>query len=687
MRSLTYLASLLALTTPCLAADAPAAFGAVPHERQVTWQRMEYYAFVHFGLNTWTDREWGYGDEDPKLFNPSNFDARAIVRHFKEAGMTGMILTAKHHDGFCLWQTKTTKHNISLSPWQNGKGDLIREFATACKAEGLKLGIYVSPWDRNNAEYARDGYVKTFHDQIREVLTNYGPIFEIWFDGANGGDGYYGGAKEQRKIPANYYDFPKIVEMVRKLQPNCVVWGAGTVGDARWGGSEQGHVGYPHWCTLDSVKGGNGATGFAHGDRWVPAEGDTSIRHGWFWHEREDSQVKSPEKLLKVWFDCVGRGANLILNVPPDRSGRIRQPDISSLQGFKELRESLLAKDFAAGTKTSGPSRGNDDKFSPAKLTDSDIESYWTVDDGNTTPSAEIQFGKATTFDVVRLREQIRLGQRVDSFALDGWIDNNWKEIHQGKTIGNQVLARLATPITTERLRIRITGSAAVPCLSEISVYQMPVILSAPEVARNKDGQLTITRQGGGEVRYTLDGTEPTTQSLLYTAPLDFANGGTVKARVLTGDRLGPITTRTISVSKADWKLLAATVGEGKQAIDENPKTFWHSHIDGEKTPPQSIDIDMGRDVNIAAFTYLPRQDGTANGMTDRYRFELSRDGKRWVKAAEGEFSNIRANPIEQIVQLKQPVSARYLRFVGLHAVEKNHVSAAEIGVIVAGDK
>lgn len=466
------LLTLLTITLqPLIAADAPPPFGAVPHERQLAWQRMEYYAFVHFGLNTYTDREWGYGDEDPELFNPGAFDARAIVRQFKDAGMNGVIVTAKHHDGFCLWPTKTTEHNISKSPWKNGKGDVIREFANACKTENFKLGIYVSPWDRNHAEYGRESYVKDYHEQIREILTNYGPLFEIWFDGANGGDGYYGGAREKRTIPPDYYQFPTAVEMIRKLQPECVVWSAG---DARWGGSENGHVNYPHWHTMDSAKPGDRATGVRHGDLWLPAEGDTSIRPGWFWHEREDGKVKPPEKLMQLWFDCVGRGANLILNVPPDRDGRLRDQDITSLMKFRRMRDALFAHNLTAGATASGPARGGDPAFSPAKLTDNNIESYWTTDDGLTTPSALLRLPNPATFDVIRLREQIRLGQRVDSFAIDAWIQEAWQEIHAGKTIGNQVLIRLSMPVTTDRLRLRITESAAVPCISEFSLFKMP---------------------------------------------------------------------------------------------------------------------------------------------------------------------------------------------------------------------
>lgn len=623
--ALTFLTTitLFALWHPVHAQPTAAPYGAVPHPRQLAWQQLDYYAFVHFGLNTWTDREWGYGDEDPKLFNPSSFDARKIVHTFKEAGMKGVILTAKHHDGFCLWPTKTTDHNISKSPWKNGHGDLVKEFSDACRAEGMKFGIYVSPWDRHHPEYARDGYVKAFHEQIREVLTQYGPVFEIWFDGANGGDGYYGGAKETRKIPANYYRFPEAVEMIRKLQPNCVVWGDT---DARWGGSEQGHVAYPHWHTMDSQKSGNIASGVPHGNKWVPAEGDVSIRPGWFWHERENNSVKPPAKLMQVWFDCVGRGANLILNVPPDRTGNIHPKDVESLLAFRKLRDSLFSINLAEKAKITAPSQANG-KNPPSHLIDDDIDSFWSVDDNTATPAAEITLTKESSFDVIRLREQIRYGQRIDSFAIDNWQDGAWKEIHSGQTIGVQRLIRLPQPITTSRLRLRITGSTGAPCLSEFSLYKMP--------------------------------------------------------------DLGPSTTMggfsRCNVSKSTWKILSATAGDAAQAIDEKPNTIWHTFSDGsEHAPPQSLEIDLGRDFTISAFTYLPRQDGTAHGMTDKYRFELSRDTSKWVNLAEGEFSNIRANPIEQVIPLKTPVKARYLRFTGLHALELNHVSAAEIGIIAA---
>lgn len=459
---------LLAAALLCTAhAAEPRPSGAVPHPRQLAWQRLELYAFIHFGLNTFTGREWGYGDEDPALFDPPHFDAREIVRQLKQAGMSGVVVTAKHHDGFCLWPTKTTTHNISQSPWKDGKGDVLRDFADACKAEDFRLGIYVSPWDRHHPEYARPAYVETFHQQVIETLTHYGPIFELWFDGANGGDGYYGGAREKRTIPPDYYRFHELLEKIRKLQPGCVVWGGG---DARWGGSEQGHVAYPHWHTMDSQRPGDIATGVPHGDLWLPAEGDTSIRPGWFWHAEEDAKVKPASQLMEIWFESVGRGANLILNIPPNRDGQLATPDIRSLTEFKKLRDGLLSHDFARGAKTSGPMHNAE--FPTSHLTDGDIETYWSP--GKPAATAEITLPNPATFHVIRLREQIRLGQRVSAFALDARSNGIWRQIHQGATIGHQVLIRLPAPLTTDAIRLRITGSAAPPCISELSLLASP---------------------------------------------------------------------------------------------------------------------------------------------------------------------------------------------------------------------
>ncbi len=589
------------------AAAPPAPCGPLPTEQQVKWLRMEWYAFVHFGLNTWTDREWGYGDESPKLFNPARFDADAIVSVFQKAGMRGMIYTAKHHDGWCSWQTRTTKHSIKASPWKNGKGDVVKEFALACKRHGIAFGTYLSPWDRNCADYGRAGYLKTYYSQVKELLTKYGPIFEIWFDGANGGDGFYGGAREHRNIgnATEYYNFAKLVKIIRRLQPDCIIWGAGKLGDAEWGGSEKGHVPYP--CS--NIQNVNGR------ERWISLEGDTPInRRGWFWHPGQDNAVKSPEHLMQVYLDSVGRGANLILNLAPNRDGELDAADVASLLEFGRMRRALLAKDYALGARaTASEVRGNDRRFAAAMLTDGDIETYWCPENGTTTGTLEVTLPGAECFDVIRLREQIRLGQRVEAYEVDAFVDGEWRTVDAGgKSIGNQSMRRLEAPVTTDRVRVRITASRACPCISELSLLRMPEPGSVPE-----------------------------------EKPAD------------TG------------LNKSGWSLL--TKGDDNFR-DGNPDTVSYA---------RSWVVDMGAEHEISAFSYLPPQDDVKR-IADRYSFYTSENNKDWRKVAEGEFSNMRANPIEQRVNF-EPVRARYWRFNALRTLGGGEEAAvAEINIYPA---
>lgn len=699
----SFLSAFLAASIAC-AADAPKPFGVVPTNAQVKWQRMEYYAFVHFGLNTYTGREWGYGDENPELFNPSDFDASKIVKTFKDAGMKGMIYTAKHHDGFCTWPTKSTKHNITRSPWKNGKGDVVKEFSEACKEHGIKFGTYLSPWDRNCAEYGRPGYLKVYYKQINELLTNYGPIFEIWFDGANGGDGYYGGAKEKRNIgkAGEYYNFEKIVSMIRKKQPKCIIWGADSHGDARWGGTEDGHVNYPFWNTIGkpnwiggkpvvpTCTGGcshprypDSSMGVRGGDHWVAAEADTKINNaGWFWHRGQSNRVKSLDKLIDTWFRSVGYGANLILNVAPDQTGRLDPADVERLMEFKKWRDEFYAKDYALGASVL-PSqvRGNDQKFAGSKMTDGKIESYWAVEDNNLTPQAVITLKETATFDVIRLREQIRLGQRVDSFTVEAYVDGKWVMIDDGgQTIGNQVLRRLKEPVTTNKLRLKITGSQATPCISEFSLLLRPGTIAAPSVSRVGD-RLHITSTRKGKLIYTTDGSEPTpANALSYEAPVTFDRNGVVKARVVADDgKLGPVRSMDFGICKKDWKVVSASSGNAVAAIDDSTDTFWTS----EAAAPQSFVVDMGKAHAVKGFSYTPRQDGKWKGMTDRYTFEVSADGKKWTKAAEGEFSNLKASPVKLDVLFKKTQeNIRFFRFTGTRVLEGSNVTVGEIDLL-----
>lgn len=658
--------------------DAPKPYGATPTDHQVYWQRLEYYAFVHFSLNTFTNREWGYGDENPAIFNPDKFDANAIIGTFKEAGMTGMIYTAKHHDGWCAWPTESTEHSIKKSPYKDGKGDVVMEFAKACQKAGIHFGTYLSPWDRNHAEYGRPGYIESYYKQIEELLTNYGPIFEIWFDGARGGGGYYGGARDSRDIgnAEDYYNFAQIVKNIRAIQPQTIIWGAGHYGDARWGGSEKGHVGYPHWHTLDSQRGGGGAHGFRNGDRWVPAEGDTPINHaGWFWHPGQETHVKPPEELLQVWFDCVGRGANLILNVAPNRSGQLDPADVKSLMEFKKLRDQLYARDYARGAKgrASNVRKGKDREFGPQNLFDNNLDSYWAADDNVNTPSVEIQLRGKSTFDVVRVREQIRLGQRVEGWAVDAWLNGDWKEVLVGKSIGHQAMLKLAEPVTTDRVRLRITNSPACPTISEFSLLLQPGNVAAPQIMRNKAGYIMIRGAQGSEVRFTVDGKEPGPRSRKFTKPFALTRGGVVKAIAIEKGAVSSVISEEFGVAKA--KFQPVSDAKGALAVDQNNDTFW------EGTEP--LVINLNNNIPIKAFTYLPRQDGKLTNMTDKYRFEVSADGENWTVAAEGEFGNLKANPIQQKVEFETPQQARFIRFTSLGAIEGEAGSVAEIGIIL----
>jgi alpha-L-fucosidase len=447
----TLLKTPLAAAAP-LASPALVPYGAIPSPRQLRWQQWELAAFLHFTVNTFTDREWGLGDEDPAIFNPTAFDADAIIGGLQAGGFQAVILTCKHHDGFCLWPSRTTEHCVRNSPWRGGKGDVVREISEAARRRGLEFGIYVSPWDRNNPQYGRPEYIGIYRQQLTELLSGYGPIFEVWHDGANGGDGYYGGAREKRLIDKQtYYQWPGTWELVRRLQPDAVIFSdAGP--DIRWVGNEKGIAGDPCWATFDpaGTHGGPGvpgdtkseeaATGHRHGSRWMPAECDVSIRPGWFWHERENTLAKNPDELLDLYFKSVGRGAHLLLNVPPDRRGLLHENDLASLAAFGQRLRGMLRENVAAQTIT-------------------------------TSGEVTLELQRPTPIQLIRLRERIALGQRVDSFALDAWQDNGWQTFFKGSSIGPCRLVPLTSSLATGKIRLRITAAQAPAVIEEFSAF------------------------------------------------------------------------------------------------------------------------------------------------------------------------------------------------------------------------
>jgi alpha-L-fucosidase len=463
---------------------ASAAYGVVPSERQVVSSEMEFYNFLHFTVNTFTDKEWGYGDEDPAIFKPTAFDADAIVETLKEAGSTGVILTCKHHDGFCLWPTKTTEHCIRNSPYKGGRGDIVKELSEAAKRRGLKFGVYLSLWDRNQATYGTPRYIEIYRQQMRELLTAYGPIFEIWHDGANGGDGYYGGAREKRLIDKlRYYDWQNTWAMERRFQPGAVLFS--DVGpEVRWVGNEKGIAGEPCWATYTprSPNGGPGApgdvveqestVGTRNGRYWMPAECDVSIRPGWFWHPSENRKVKTARELLTLYYNSVGRGASFLLNVPPDLRGLIYEGDADSLRGFGKLVASTFAQNLASGADCQASNvRGGDRAYRAENLLDGDRYTYWSTDDSVTTPEVRFEFPAPMKFNLVRLRENIRLGQRISGFAVDVWRNGKWSILSEGTSIGSCRILRMEGPVSTMLARLRITRSSVCPALSEFGLF------------------------------------------------------------------------------------------------------------------------------------------------------------------------------------------------------------------------
>ncbi|HEU5080113.1 MAG TPA: alpha-L-fucosidase [Opitutaceae bacterium] len=470
--------ALLGFTGLSGATPPPAPYGAVPSARQLAWHQLGTYAFVHFTVNTFTDREWGLGDESEKVFNPSDFSAEQIVATVKAAGLAGLILTCKHHDGFCLWPSRYSEHTIAKSPYRNGQGDLVREISDACAKAGIKFGIYLSPWDRNRADYGKPSYIEYYRNQLRELLTNYGPIFEVWFDGANGGDGYYGGARETRHIDnTTYYDWPNTWKIVRELQPNAVLFSDGGP-DVRWIGNEKGRAGDPCWATInaDGFFPGHAdhlETGDRDGASWIPGESDISIRPGWFYHASEDTLVKSPAELFSVYLDTVGRGTNLILNLAPDRRGRIPDQDVASVTQWQRMRKETFDKNLVAGAKVHATNvRGNDTQFSAVHVVDGDRNTYWATDDDVRASKLIFELDGPRTFDLVQLAEYLPLGQRIWEARLDYFdsISEDWKEFAAVSSIGAQRLVPCPI-ISTSRVRLRILRCGVAPTLADFGLF------------------------------------------------------------------------------------------------------------------------------------------------------------------------------------------------------------------------
>lgn len=594
----------------------------VPESKQVEWQQMETYAFIHFGLNTFNDREWGYGDTDPKTFNPTNLDCDQWAQTLVKAGMKGVILTAKHHDGFCLWPFEGTEYSIKNSPWKNGKGNVVKELSEACKKYGLKFAVYLSPWDRHQANYGTPEYLPYFYAQLHDLLTNYGPVFEVWFDGANGGDGWYGGAKDIRTIDRkNYYNYPRIYEMLDSIQPQAIIFSDGGPG-CRWVGNEKGFAGATNWSFLrkGEVHPGYDKSyelqyGHPDGNQWVPAECDVSIRPGWFYHPEEDDRVKSPDQLVDLYYRSVGHNATLLLNFPVDRRGLIHPVDSANAVRFHEMIQQQLKTNLVAGmTPKVSNERGGD--FVASALTDDNFDTYWATEDGVTTADIEFSFDTPTRMNRMMLQEYIPLGQRVKAFVVEYLDKDTWLPVklnEETTTIGYKRLLRFET-VETKGIRIRITDARGPLCLSNVGVYD------------------------AGNVSDSFVEKVEDIESVPYLLP-------DVKAE------------------------------EAAMASDKQSQTT--CFVEGDR-----LLIDLQEERMVSSLHFLPDQGEPNKGLIANYeiRVGVSKDAvNQLVKS--GEFSNIQNNPVMQSVFFT-PVKARYIELKATRMIRAGEpMGFAELGV------
>lgn len=602
---------------------APEAVYPIPESKQVEWQKLETYAFVHFGLNTFNDREWGYGDSDPKTFNPTKLDCEQWAQTFVKAGLKGVILTAKHHDGFCLWPTKLTEYCIRNTPYKDGKGDVVGELAKACKKYGLKFAVYLSPWDRNHADYGTPAYVEYYHKQLRELLSTYGEVFEIWFDGANGGDGYYGGAKESRKIDRRtYYNYPEIYKIIDELQPQAVVFSDGGPG-CRWVGNEKGFAGATNWSFLRAgevyagyPRGYELTNGHADGNQWVAAECDVSIRPGWFYHPEQDDRVKSVDHLVDLYYRSVGHNANLLLNFPVDRDGLVHPIDSAHAVALYQTIQKQLSQNILKGIVPEvSVERGGD--FVAKAMTDDDFDTYWATPDGVLAADIIFDLKKLQKVNRMLLQEYIPLGQRVKSFVVEYAQGEKWVPVslaEETTTIGYKRLLRFET-VETSKIRVRFLDARGPLTINNVEAYY-----------------------AGETTDFKLPDNAEILKGLNYTV-LD-----------VSAEEANKMT---------DKKAVTAGIVNGNEVI-----------------------FDLGKEKTIKAFHYLPDQSDKKEGYIHKYELSVGTDANHITKVVKaGEFSNIENNPVLQSLYFA-PVTARYIKLKSVQMVKDNQpMKFAEIVV------
>lgn len=701
----------------------------LPRPNQVLWQRLETTFFIHFGPNTFNHVEWGTGHESPSDFRPTDLDARQWVAEIKNAGGRMLMLVVKHHEGFCLWPTRYTEHSVAASPWRDGQGDLVREVAEACREAGLKLGIYLSPADLfqiespdglygNGSEVRRsliptdpgsflsdptrgrevpmgspvfeyevDDYNRYFLNQLYELLTEYGPVHELWFDGAH----------PKQTDPPQTYNRAAWYELINTLAPEAVIAIKGP--DVRWVGNERGISRETEWSPLpvpihpDKFDWGDmraedlGSRARLEAGRfltWYPAEADVPILHGWFW--APNNRVRPVEELVNIYFSSVGRNSNLLLNLSPDERGLVPENQVRPLRAMAAVVRDTFARDLAAGAEIAASH--SQAGHPPENARDGDLDSWWEPPPGVDHPYLLLEWEEPVEFDVVSVQEAIaQRGQRIERFVVESWQGHGWVEHKSSTTVGHRRLLRLAEPVVARQVRVRIIESRLEPSVAMVSLHRLAAPISEPDIRQLADGSVVISGSGQDTIHFTLDGSDPGAESPVYKEPIRMPKGGLIRAIAVREDASSLVVERRLGFPPA---LLSASAKAShpdhppQNAIDGNPETFWHTPWgDGDKSGhPHAFQIDLPEAGMVAGLTYLPRQDGSPNGLIRRYRIETSMDGEQWNLAVEGDFGNILNNPLEQLVEFA-PRQARHVRLISLsEAGERPFASAAGIGVL-----
>lgn len=669
----------------------------IPKNIQMDALKNEFIAFIHFGPNTFTRREWGTGKEDPKIFRLKTLDTDQWCEAMKAAGIKMVLLTAKHHDGFVLWQSRYTKHGIMSSDFQNGKGDIMRDLSESCRKYGIKLGIYLSPADlyqiespeglygnlskytmrtiprdvpgrpfknKTKFKFKVDDYNEYFLNQLFELLTEYGPIYEVWFDGAH--------PKRKGGQTYNYHAWRKLI---RTLAPKAVIFGRE---DVRWCGNEAGRTRDTEWNVIPFQANPDTMTVFKDmarqdlGSReelykgkylhYEQAETNTSIREGWFYRDDTTQKVRSADDVFDIYERAVGGNSTFLLNIPPNREGRFSDTDVNVLKETGKRIKDTYGVNLLKGANGS------------KEILDENGDTYINV-----TSPVIITLPKPITFNRLVLQEAVAVrGERIESHAVDAWINNEWKEIAQATNVGYKRILRFPD-VTTQKIRIRITGERMTPTLCSISAHYYQSRPPQLTYKRSKDGMITIeplkqefnwnaygensakNLNAGFKIYYTTDGTTPDEKTAqLYTQPFKMSSG-VLKAIAVLNNQTGALLNEQVGLTKQDWKLIGTSGEENNHkavnAFDDDPATYWLS----PKEAQRFIDIDLGKAETLKGFAYTPQKQ-RSESMMQQGTIYTSPDGKNWKEVETFEFGNLINDPTKRFHYFKNALTTRYVR-------------------------